>query len=53
MHCRNCFSSNLKSFVNLYNQPYSNSFLGKEQVNKAENHYPLEAFFVQIAILFK
>lgn len=54
MSCRNCFSGNLISFLNLFSQPLSNAMIPMDKIDVPEPYYPLEVFvcndchFVQI-----
>jgi len=55
MKCRHCDTPLTDVFINLFNQPPSNSFLTKAQLDEPETYYPLKAyvcpecFLVQVA----
>lgn len=42
MHCRFCGKKGIHSILDLGHQPFSNSFLTKEQLSEPEVYYPLE-----------
>lgn len=42
MYCRFCGKKGIHSILNLGHQPFSNSFLTKEQLNEPETYHPLE-----------
>lgn len=44
MKCRHCNTILSKVFIDLVNQPPSNSFLQKKQLNEPEVYYPLKLF---------
>ena len=45
MKCRFCKSKLSTEFVDLINQPPSNSYVLREQLNEPEVYYPLKIFF--------
>lgn len=45
--CRMCQSKNLVKFLDLGKQPLANSFLKKEDLQKPELKFPLEAYFCE------
>ncbi len=43
--CRVCKGKNLHKVISLGSMPLANAFLKKEDLNKSENNFPLEAYF--------
>ncbi|MCK5541076.1 MAG: class I SAM-dependent methyltransferase [Desulfobacterales bacterium] len=51
MKCRFCSTELVHIFVDLGSSPASNSFLSKDQLNKAETYYPLRLFVCEKCFL--